>query len=315
MTFIADLKDGQRVIDLFLCKEKQQLITKAGKDYLKLQLEDKTGCIGAMVWDLSDQIGPFEKGDIIKIDAKVSTYNDALQLTVSRLRVADPKEYNVTDFFRTSKEDTESIYQRMLLLISRIKDPGIKKLVNAFCVDDPKLVRQLKTHPAAKNIHHGYMGGLLEHLVSVTTLALGLKNQYPDMDQDLLIAGGILHDIGKLVELEPLPGGDYSNAGRFLGHIAIGYQMVHERGSKIPELSTEKLMHLEHMILSHHGEREFGSPVVPLSREAMALHLADYSDSKMKQVDETIENDLSDGAWTQYYRPLERYLYKSNENK
>ena len=154
----------------------------------------------------------------------------------------------------------------MLMMADSIQDPGLKKLVRAFCVDDPVMVRRIKEHPAAKNIHHGYIGGLLEHMVSVTTLALSLKQQYTDLDRDLLVAGGLLHDIGKLVELEPLPMGDYSNAGRFLGHISIGYQMVHEKGSTIKELAPDKLMQLEHMILSHHGEREYGSPVLPSPR-------------------------------------------------
>ena len=310
MTFIKDMQEGSHVIGHYFCKDKQQLMTKAGKDYLKLQLEDKTGSINAMVWELGAQIGSFDKGDIIKIDAKASLYNDALQLTVTRIRRSNPGEYQVSDFFRTSKESTENIYQRLLMLYQSMQDPGLKKLVAAFCIEDQQRVQQLKTHPAAKNIHHGYIGGLLEHMVSVTTIALSLKQQYTDMDRDLLIAGGLLHDIGKLVELEPLPMGDYSVPGRFIGHISIGYQMVHEAGAKIPELDPHKLMQLEHMILSHHGEREFGSPVVPITKEAMALHLADYTDSKMKQVEEAIETDLTEGEWTSYNRPLERYFYK-----
>ena len=318
MTFIKDLQDGSHIVSHYFCKDKQQLMTKNGKDYLKLTLEDKTGVINAMVWDIGPQIGSFEKGDIIKIDAKASVYNDALQLTVSRLRRSQPGEYQISDFFRTSREDSESIYQRLLMLVDSISDPGLKKLVRFFCVDNEKMVERLKQHPAAKNIHHGYMGGLLEHMVSVTGLALALKQQYIDLDRDLLVAGGLLHDIGKLVELEPLPMGDYSNPGRFLGHISIGFQMVHEAGQKIPELDPAKLMQLEHMILSHHGEREYGSPVVPITKEAMALHLADYSDSKMKQVEEAIESDLTDGEWTSYNRPLERYFDKpdgKNENR
>ncbi len=311
MSFIKDLTDGSHVIGHYFWKDKQQLMTKTGKDYLKLQLEDKTGSINAMVWDLGPQVGSFDKGDIIKVDAKASMYNDALQLTVSRLRRSNPGEYQVSDFFRTSKESTENIYQRLLMLYGSIEDPGLKKLVGVFCVDDPDMVARLKTHPAAKNIHHGYIGGLLEHMVSVTTIALSLKQQYTDLDRDLLIAGGLLHDIGKLVELEPLPMGDYSDPGRFIGHISIGYRMVHEQGMLIKELDPHKLMLLEHMILSHHGEREFGSPVVPITKEAMALHLADYSDSKMKQVEEAIETDLTEGDWTTFNRPLERYFYKS----
>ena len=174
MTFIKDLKEGTHIISHYFCKDKQQLMTKTGKDYLKLTLEDRTGTINAMVWELGPQIGSFEKGDIIKVDARASLYNDSLQLTVSRLRLSQPQEYQISDFFRTSKEATEDIYERLLMLAESIEDPGLKKLVKVFCVDDPQMVDRLKHHPSAKNIHHGYIGGLVEHMVSVTTLALSL---------------------------------------------------------------------------------------------------------------------------------------------
>jgi len=310
MRYIAELRDGDHVIDYYLVKDKQMLLTKANKEYLKLSLEDKTGSMNAMVWELSNVISAFEKADVVQVDAKVALYNGDLQMTVARIRKAKPTEYDASEFFRTSKEKPEDIYQRLLALMQQVRDPGLRQLLAHFFVDDAQLIARLKAHPAAKSVHHGYMGGLLEHSVSVTTIALSFRNQYPDLNPDLLIAGGLLHDIGKLYELNPLPLGDYSDAGNLLGHISIGYQMVHDAAIQIPEMTPEKRLLLEHMILSHHGELDFGSPVVPKTREAMALHLADLADSKMKQVAEAIEMDHTDGNWTGYNRPLERYIYK-----
>ncbi len=313
MDYIANLKEGQHVIDFYLCKDKQQLVTKNGKDYLKLQLEDKTGTINGMVWDLNAFIQPFNKGDVIKIDGKVQQYQDTLQIGIIKIRKADDKEYVISDFFRTSRKPTEEIYSEALALIDSMKSGALKRLVQHFYLDDPQIVKKLKTHPAAKNIHHGYIGGLLEHMVSVCRICLGYTSLYPELDRDLLIAGALLHDIGKLEELESLPTGDYSDEGRFLGHITIGYLRVHAAGEHIADMDPKLLMQLDHMILSHHGEREYGSPVVPITMEAMALHLADLSDSKLKQVEETIEQDHTEGSWTGFNRTLERYFYKPEE--
>ena len=310
MEFIESFKEGQRVIGHYLCEDKQMMTARTGKNYLKLVLEDKTGSITAMVWELGPQIGPFDKGEIIKIDGTTSIYQGAMQLSVTRLRRSEAHEYAVDDYYRTSRESSQVLYERLLGYMQQIRDMGLRHLVESFYVDDQALIERLLRHPAAKSVHHNYIGGLLEHTVSVTGLALYMAEQYQPANPDLIIAGALLHDIGKLREIKPLPLNEYSDEGQLLGHIAIGYMMVHERGVQIPDLSPQLLMQLEHMILAHHGELEFGSPKVPSTIDAMILYLADLSDSKLKQVEDAIDTDHGEGHWTAYHRILGRTFYK-----
>ncbi len=313
MEWIEQLKEGQHVIEHYLCKDKQMMMARNGKNYYKLILEDKTGSINAMIWEIGPQIQPFDRGDIIKVDAVVGNYQGVPQLSVTRVRRSEEGEYQVASYFRTARIPVEELYERALQYIGQIQDIGLKKLVQSFYMDDPALIEQLKKHPAAKSVHHNYIGGLLEHTVSVTSIASYLGSLYQGTNTDLLLAGAMLHDIGKLREIEPLPLNEYSDEGQFLGHIALGYMMVHEKGSMIAELDPALLMQLEHMILSHHGELEFGSPKVPSSIDAMILHMADLTDSKLKQVEDAVEMDHGEGSWTAYHRILGRTFYKPNE--
>lgn len=313
MEWIEQLKEGQHVIEHYLCKDKQMMMARNGKNYYKLILEDKTGSINAMVWEIGPQIQPFDRGDIIKVDAVVGNYQGIPQLSVTRIRRSEESEYQVGSYFRTARTPVQDLYERTQQYIGQIHDIGLKKLVQSFYTDDPALIEQLKKHPAAKSVHHNYIGGLLEHTVSVTAIASYLGSLYQGTNADLLLAGALLHDIGKLREIEPLPLNEYSDEGQFLGHIALGYMMVHEKGSMIAELDPGLLMQLEHMILSHHGELEFGSPKVPSSLDAMILHMADLTDSKLKQVEDAVEMDHSEGSWTAYHRILGRTFYKPNE--
>lgn len=313
MEWIEQLKEGQHVIEHYLCKDKQMMMARNGKNYFKLVLEDKTGAITAMVWEIGPQIQPFERGDVIKVDGVVGNYQGTPQMSVTRIRRSEESEYEVANYFRTSKIPVESLYQQVLAAMQQIQDIGLRRLVQSFYLDDPDMVAQIKKHPAAKSVHHNYIGGLLEHTASVTSIASYLGTLYTSANPDLLLAGALLHDIGKLREIEPLPINEYSDEGQFLGHIAIGYMMVHEKGSMIAELDPALLMQLEHMILSHHGELEFGSPKVPSSIEAMILHMADLTDSKLKQVEDAIEMDHNEGSWTAYHRVLGRTFYKPDE--
>lgn len=315
MEYIESFKDGQHVISHYMCKDKQMMMARNGKNYYKLVLEDRTGSITGMVWEINQQIGPFEKGDVIKVDGVVGNYQGVPQMSITRIRRSEEFEYEVGDYFRTSREPADVLYQRVLGFMQQICDMGLRRLVESFYMDDPAMVEQLKKHPAAKSVHHNYLGGLLEHTASVTSIAAHLGTLYRGANPDLLIAGALLHDIGKLREIEPLPLNEYSDEGQFLGHIPIGYMMVHEKGTMIGELDPSILMQLEHMILSHHGELEFGSPKVPSTLEAMILHLADLSDSKLKQVEDAIETDKGEGSWTAYHRILGRMFYKPDEDK
>lgn len=315
MKYISDLKEGERVIEFYLCKDKQQITAKSGKEFIKLTLEDKTGSITGMIWEPSILIENFSKGDIVKVDGKVQLYQDNKQLVIVKVRKStDKDEINIRDFYHTSRVATDDLYQKALNMIEQIRDEALRRLVYYFYRDNVQFSEKLKSHPAAKNIHHSYVGGLLEHSTSVATIAVSFRELYPQLDQDLLIAGGLLHDIGKLTELEPFPSGEYSDMGRLLGHITIGYQMVYEQGKKIADLSEKKLTALSHMILSHHGKLEYASPVVPATMEAMALNLADLSDSQLKLMEDAIRLDNSEGHWTGYNRVLERYIYKPGED-
>lgn len=315
MEFIESLREGQHIIGHYMCKDKQMMMARNGKNYYKLVLEDRTGSITGMVWEINAQIQPFDKGDVIKIDGVVGAYQGTPQVSITRIRRSEQSEYQVGDYFRTSRESSEVLYQRILGYMQQIRDIGLRRLTESFYLADSAMVEQLKRHPAAKSVHHNYIGGLLEHTASVTAIASCLGAMYQGTNPDLILAGALLHDIGKLREIEPLPLNEYSDEGQFLGHIPIGYMMVHERGKQIPELDASLLMQLEHMILSHHGELEFGSPKVPVTIDAMVLHMADLCDAKLKQVEDAIETDRSEGSWTAYHRLLGRTFYKPEETE
>ena len=315
MEFIETLQEGQHVVGHYLCKDKQTMQARNGKTYLKLQLEDKTGSLVGMVWEPSTQAGAVERGDVIKVDALISSYQGILQMSINRVRKSEAFEYQISDYYRTSRFEIVDLYKQILAYIDQVEDVGLKKLLQRFYVEDSALIDRLKRHPAAKSVHHHYLGGLLEHTVTVASIAQQLSKLYLGVNKDLVLAGALLHDIGKLREIQPLPVNAYSDEGQFIGHIVIGYQMIHERADGISELSPEILMQLEHMILSHHGELEFGSPKTPSTIEAMILHMADLSDSKIKQVEDAIQLGTSEGNWTPYHRVLGRCFYRPEKQE
>lgn len=310
MEYIRDFQDGQRIIGHYLCKEKSMFRTKAGKNYLSLMLQDKTGTVTAKVWELNVQIGEFAKGDFIKIDAQVNTFQGDLQLNIQRLRKSEEGEYDPADYSPASEIDPDTMYQEVLGWIQKVSEPHLAQLLSHFYQDDEKLAQRIRIHPAAKSVHHNFIGGFLEHVTSVTRLADFLAQSYHPVNRDLIITAALLHDIGKLWELNPMPAGDYSRQGQLLGHIMIGYDMVRDAIRDIADFPPELALQLEHIILSHHGELEFGSPKVPMTMEAMVIHLADNTDAKMKMVEEFLKNDQNSGEWTDYNRYLSRTFYK-----
>lgn len=310
MEYIRDFQDGQRIIGHYLCKEKSMFRTKAGKNYLSLVLQDKTGTVTAKIWELNVQIGEFAKGDFIKIDAQVNTFQGDLQLNIQRLRKSDEGEYDPADYSPASERDPDTMYQEVTQWIQKVSEPHLAQLLYHFYRDDEKLAQRIRIHPAAKSVHHNFVGGFLEHVTSVTRLADFLAQSYHPVNRDLIITAALLHDIGKLWELNPMPAGDYSMEGQLLGHIMIGYDMVRDAIRDIADFLPELALQLEHIILSHHGELEFGSPKVPMTMEAMVIHLADNTDAKMKMVEEFLKNDQNSGEWTDYNRYLSRTFYK-----
>lgn len=315
MKYIQDMHEGDRIIGHYLCKDKQKMTSKAGKNYLNVALQDKTGVLSGKVWDMSSQIHDFNKGQVIKIDAQITSFQGDLQANISRLRVSQEGEYQLSDYMKQTKKKVDRLYAQILSMIDVITNEHLAVLLRSFFVDDQEFCKRFMEHPAAKSVHHNYVGGLIEHVASVTEIAAFLSGQYEDIDMDLVIAGALLHDIGKLEEIAALPSGEYTDAGQLLGHIMIGYSMVRERIHLIhgfPGDLEEKLLHI---IVSHHGELEFGSPKVPVTREAMIVHFADNIDAKMKLMEEAVEEDRNEGCWTSFNRLLNRPLYKAGTRR
>ena len=303
------------MIEHYFCKDKQKMVTKAGKNYFNVTLQDKTGTLNAKIWDLTAQISDFNKNQIVKIDAQISSYQGDLQANIYRIRPSYENEYVLSDYIRQTDKNVEELYNGLLRRIREVHDPKLRQLLESFFVDDPKFVKKFKEHPAAKSVHHNYLGGLIEHVSSVVENAVYMADAYPGVDRDLVITGAMLHDIGKMQELTEMPTAEYTDAGQLLGHIMLGYQMVSERMQRLgafPKMQQEMLLHI---ILSHHGELEFGSPKVPVTREAMIVHFADNIDAKLKVMETFVEEDPSDTHWTAYNRFLNRTLYKPDARK
>ena len=310
MRYIDELKDSEHLIGHYLCKQKQNLKTKLGKTYLSLKLQDKTGVIDGKVWEMNNDIQNFEEGEFIKIDGMVLLYQNDLQVKISKIRRSREGEYEAGDYIPATDKDINEMYAQITGFIHSITHPLIKQLMENILIHNEEVVRLFKTHTAAKNLHHSFMGGLLEHTLSVTQICdfMSTRNNY--LNRDLLVATAMLHDIGKIYELSRLPVNDYTDDGQMLGHIVIGAEMVTAEAAKIEGFPHELQSLIKHSIVAHHGEFEFGSPRLPNTMEAFILHCADNMDAKMKAYEETIDQDKTQGPWAGYHRMLNRYVRK-----
>lgn len=310
MRYISELRDGENVIEFYFCKQKQSLKSKAGKNYFSLLLQDKTGVINAKVWDLNNQIQSFETGDYIKIDGSVTTFNNELQLNIKKLRRANEGEYFEMDYVPSTKEDIATMELEINKLISSIENKFIKQLVqNIFSL--PEIKDNFTRHTAAKAMHHNYMGGLLEHTLSVAKICDLLAGHYPRVNRDILVASGLLHDVAKIMELSQFPNIDYTDEGELLGHIVMGSELVGREADKIQDFPRELKHLIQHNILAHHGEYEYGSPKLPRTLEAFLLHCADDMDAKVKMFEDAIDGDNTHGHWVGYNRILARNIRKT----
>ncbi|GAB4339817.1 MAG: HD domain-containing protein [Candidatus Abyssubacteria bacterium] len=309
--FISQFAEGDRIIAHLLVQSKQLLSTKSGKPYLSLLLQDKTGTISARLWDNALEFyDKFKVNDIIKVDGTVELYNKELQLVIRRLRTSQPEEIQLSDFVRQSDHNVDEMLLEIRSYIEAVHNPHLKALLEAF-FNDEAFVEEFKTSPAARNIHHVWVGGLLEHTLSTARICEYLTTHYPVLDADLLITMAILHDVGKVRELEVSPSINYTEEGNLLGHIILGIQMVDEKLAHIPNFPPKLRMLVEHMLLSHHGQSEWGSPRPPMFLEAEILHRADDLDVKVDIISRAVAEDRdSDSSWTAYQRALERILYK-----
>ncbi|MBR1598750.1 MAG: HD domain-containing protein [Lachnospiraceae bacterium] len=303
MRFIAELKEGDNISSIYLCKNKRSLQTKAGKTYYSMQLHDKTGVVDGKVWDINNGIEHFDSMDYIQVDAQVISYQGALQLNVKRVRKASEGEYDPRDYMPFSKKNIDEMYDEMVRLIESVKEPHLLKLLQMVFVEDKEYVKRFKLHSAAKTMHHNFAGGLLQHSLSVARLCDFYAANYEMINRDLLIAAALLHDIGKMDEISEFPENDYTDEGQLIGHIVKGVIIVEEKIGKIEGFPVKLSNELKHCILSHHGELEFGSPKKPALIEAVALSFADNTDAKLEGFAELLDAPGNRNAgWLGYNR-------------
>lgn len=314
MKFIKDLREGDRVSDIYLCKHKQSAVTKNGKAYESIVLQDKTGTLDAKVWDPHNPgIGEYEAMDYIEVHGDVNSFQGTLQLSVKRIRACREGEYNPSDYLPVSSKNIDSMYQELLELVGSIGNPYLKQLLEAFFVRDEAFARVFRNSSAAKTVHHGFVGGLLEHTLGVTKLCDYYCGEYPVLNRDLLLTAAMCHDIGKVREISPFPENDYTDDGQLLGHIIMGSQMVAARAAGIKGFPHGLLVQVQHCILAHHGKYEYGSPKLPALIEALALNYADDTDAKLETFKEILENNRENPGWFGYNRFFESNLRATRE--
>lgn len=306
MKYIKDLTEGARVSDIYLIKSRTSAVTKTGKDYWNVVLQDKTGAVDAKVWDLgSAGIEEFEAKEYVDIVGTVTVFNGALQVKIERARVAREGEYEPADYLPVSKYNIDEMMAELVAMIDKTENPYLKQLLRSFFVEDEEFIGKFRFSSAAKSVHHSFVGGLLEHTLSVAKNCEYFAAHYGVLNRDLLVAAAICHDIGKVREFVPYPENDYSDEGNLLGHIIIGAEMVGERIAKIPGFPVNLANELRHCILAHHGELEFGSPKKPAIIEAVALSFADNLDAKMETFMEALDASLNPGEWMGYNKFIE----------
>lgn len=307
MKYIKDLKDAMSVREIYLVKQKNTAVTKNGKDYWNVILQDKTGTIDAKVWNLdSPSIVDFEAGDFIQIYGSVTTFNGVLQIKIDQTLIAREGEYDPAEYLPVSSKGIDEMWQQLLGYIDSVKNPNLNRLLKIIFVEDSVLSEKFKKSSAARSVHHSFIGGLLEHTVSVARNCDYMAANYPVLNRDLLISAALLHDVGKTKEFSPFPENDYTDEGNLLGHIVMGAQMVEAACVQIPDFPATLKAELEHCILAHHGKLEFGSPKVPALVEAVALNFADDMDAKMEIFTE-IANKNTGTDWLGFNR-----LFDSN---
>ena len=308
MYYINELHEGEMVNAIYLCKNKQTLQTKAGKNYYSMILQDKTGTIDAKVWDLNNGIAHFEPMDYIAVSAQVVSFQNSLQLNVKQVRRAQEGEYIVADYMPCSEYNTEEMFKELVGLMTTVKDKYLHKLLENLFIKDKAFAEEFKKHSAAKSIHHGFMGGLLQHTLAVTKMCDFYASQYPILNRDLLLTAAICHDLGKIEELSDFPENDYTDEGQLVGHIVMCTILLDQKMKEIEGFPVKLGNELKHCVLAHHGELEFGSPKKPALIEALALSFADNTDAKIQIFVEELKNKDEGGNWMGYNRNFESNL-------
>ena len=314
MKYIESFREGERISGIYLCKNRQSALTKTGKAYENVILQDKTGTADAKIWDPNSQgIDDFSNLDYVDIVADVTSFQGQMQLNIKRVRKAREGEYNPVDYLPVSSKDINEMYQELLGFVAKVKNPYLSQLLKSLFVEDKDFVKAFKFSSAAKTVHHGFVGGLLEHTLSVTKLCDYYINYYPMINGDLLYTAAMCHDIGKVYELSAFPANDYTDEGQLLGHIMIGAEIVGERIRQIPGFPVKLGNELKHCILAHHGELEYGSPKKPALLEAIALNFADNTDAHMQTMIEALKAAGENQGWLGYNRLFESNIRKTSK--
>ena len=310
--YVSDLKDGQPVEGLFLvCEKEIRTSARSNASWLQLELGDRTGCISAKMWDnFAPLAETFDAGDVVRIRGRAKLYNNELELALDQIVFVAENTYDLNDFLPHTRYDIEALYTSLLSAVASMKNPWLKQLLTNI-VEDPIIVPRLKRAPAAMTMHHAFIGGLLEHIVSLIGLSTAITAHYAELDADMLLTGVVLHDIGKIDELRYAREISYTTEGRLLGHIMLGVGMVRDRIKAIPGFPPALAVMVEHLILSHHGSHEFGSPSLPQTREAVALNFLDDLDSKMAAIRATLESPCAPDGWSSRNPSLRRALLRA----
>jgi 3'-5' exoribonuclease len=312
-TFVKDLTADQSITSFFLVHEKEVRNTAAGKPYLRLELGDRSGTVEARMWDQFETLAKdVNRDDFVKVHARVEIYRNRPQLSLQQFRLAKPEEIDLADFLPHTPYDVEKLYAQLLSYADGIKNPWLKKL-NKKILSDPPIAVRYKRAPAAKVMHHAYLGGLLEHVVGLCGLAKQIGEHYPELDVDLLLTAAMLHDVGKLDELCYERAVAYTTEGQLLGHIVMELETVSKAMEGIEGFPPKLKTVVQHILISHHGQYEFGSPKLPMIREALVFHYMDDMDSKMAAVRAALATDGGEEAWSAYSGALGRKFLRLEE--
>jgi 3'-5' exoribonuclease len=311
--YVNEVEPNRVITTSFLVHSKEIRQKKSGELYLSLLLGDRTGELDAKMWDnVAEVIDGFDRDDFVKVKGLIQVFHNRPQLTIHKVRRMDNSEVDFGDYFPSSRRDAGEMWSELRSIIGQMSNPHLKGLVEAM-LDDPEIAERYRRAPAAKQIHHAFLGGLIEHVLSLCALARMTAKHYTDIDCDLLLTGVVLHDIGKIYELNYERGFSYSNDGQLLGHISIALRMIADKLRNLPDFPPALRSLVEHMVLSHHGQLEFGSPKLPQFPEALLLHYIDDLDSKMECMRALIEHDRQlEGCFTTYSTALARPALKKN---
>jgi len=310
-TFVNQVIENQMVDSVFLVTEKRLAETRSGVPYLRLRLADRTGEIEGRVWEQATELaGEFDKDDYVRSRGRITRYQDVLQLVIHHIQRLPASTIEPSDFLPTTTRDIETMWEELRTIVQSLENENLRDLLNAFLTDD-EFSNRFKRAPAAKKLHHVYVGGLLEHTLSVCRLAMAVAEMYPELNRDVLLTGAVLHDIGKIEELTYERSFDYSDKGRLLGHIVVGVEMVEKKIAVLDHFPEELALVLKHLLISHHGQYIWGSPKRPKTLEAIVLHNLDDLDAKFNGVQAFLEKHTHlNSRWTEHHRIFDQFFYQ-----